>query len=65
MNPKLSIDDHAEARARIAADLARAYGEPLDDIEADFPVVNPTEMRSEKETNRVLSILDELERREG
>ena len=73
----VTIDDHAEARQRIASEAAAAEtkARQLDGIlhpvriaetdPVDLVVDHPPQVRSERETNRVLSILDELERGDG
>ncbi len=66
MSPRLSIDQHADAKARIASDAAAAEAKAkLWDSLTAPEIDHPPAMRREAEVSRVLSLLDELEREGG
>lgn len=63
MSRRLTIDQHAEAKARIASDAAAADSKArLWETITSPAMDHPPAMRKEADVNRVLSILDDLER---
>lgn len=68
----MSIDDIAEVRAKFAADFEAAKRRQewlermtIDEIEPDHTGENPGQRRSERETDRLFSLLDEIAAESG